>query len=393
VAIGDSQVALPAAGAARALPAAGAPGVRRGWLFHPLVDFLCLGGGSLLALALLLFVLPPDEGRYTAVFAWALLAAHVVNHPHFANSYQIFYAGFFGKAFGDRFAPPLRRRYLLAGVVVPLALIAFLAGATLAGDARLLGMAGNAMLFLVGWHYAKQGYGMAMLDAALKRRFFGDGEKRILLWNAYACWLLSWLLANRVVAAFDLWGLAYWAFGVPDWLMLAAWIAAGAGALAVVLMLLRKGLASRGRLAWNGLIAYGTALYAWLVFVTIDPVFLLIVPAFHSLQYLVVVWRYQLNRNAARPDAGLRPRALGGRLPRRATLRLLLFLVAGVAIGWLGFWGLPEWLGARVDYDKVTFGPALFLFHFWIFINVHHYFLDSVMWRRENPETRRHLFG
>ena len=29
----------------------------------------------------------------------------------------------------------------------------------------------------------------------------------------------------------------------------------------------------------------------------------------------------------------------------------------------------------------------------WTFINLHHYFIDSVTWRRENPETRRHLFG
>ena len=28
-----------------------------------------------------------------------------------------------------------------------------------------------------------------------------------------------------------------------------------------------------------------------------------------------------------------------------------------------------------------------------LFINVHHYFLDSVMWRRENPDTRRFLFS
>lgn len=35
----------------------------------------------------------------------------------------------------------------------------------------------------------------------------------------------------------------------------------------------------------------------------------------------------------------------------------------------------------------------MFLFVFWIFINVHHYFLDNVIWRAENPETRQHLFA
>ena len=46
-----------------------------------------------------------------------------------------------------------------------------------------------------------------------------------------------------------------------------------------------------------------------------------------------------------------------------------------------------------MPYDHQAFNGTLFLFMFWIFINVHHYFLDNVMWRRENPETGKYLFG
>ena len=28
-----------------------------------------------------------------------------------------------------------------------------------------------------------------------------------------------------------------------------------------------------------------------------------------------------------------------------------------------------------------------------IFIDIHHYFLDNVMWRKDNPDVSRHLFG
>ncbi len=127
----------------------------------------------------------------------------------------------------------------------------------------------------------------------------------------------------------------------------------------------------------------------------INPLFLVIVPAFHSLQYLVVVWRYQLNRARSTPNAAIRPGDSGWLrlLPSLGGLRFAAFLLLGIGLGWLGFWGLPEWLGKTIPYDRPAFGPALFLFCFWIFINLHHYFLDSVMWRRENPETRRHLFG
>ena len=48
-------------------------------------------------------------------------------------------------------------------------------------------------------------------------------------------------------------------------------------------------------------------------------------------------------------------------------------------------------LGAT--YDTELFGATMFMFMFWIFINLHHYFLDNVIWRRENPETGKFLFA
>ncbi len=34
----------------------------------------------------------------------------------------------------------------------------------------------------------------------------------------------------------------------------------------------------------------------------------------------------------------------------------------------------------------------MFLFVAWTLINIHHYLIDDVIWRRENPE-KRNLFG
>ena len=36
-----------------------------------------------------------------------------------------------------------------------------------------------------------------------------------------------------------------------------------------------------------------------------------------------------------------------------------------------------------------VFGPTLFAFLFYIFINVHHYLLDNVMWGRGNPDIQK----
>ena len=65
------------------------------------------------------------------------------------------------------------------------------------------------------------------------------------------------------------------------------------------------------------------------------------------------------------------------------------------ALGWVLFHGAPELLdgafagrGGKVSALQRALGPTPFLAAFFAFINVHHYFMDHVIWRRENPATR-----
>lgn len=363
----------------------------RRYLYSPLVDFLCLGGSSLILLPLLLLVPATD---YRAELAVAmLLVAHLINHPHFAHSYQIFYRGFRTKAFTPSLGPLLRTRYILSGIIVPVVLLSFFALCIVGGNVRLLGYSANVMALLVGWHYVKQGYGMLMVDAALKRQPFTKAEKRILLVNSYAVWVAAWCAFNALVSKEALWGLEYYTLAVPGLAVKAsAAIALATSAAATATLLFRW--RSTGALPVNGVIAYYVSLYLWLLFVTFNPLWLLVVPALHSLQYLAVVWRFQTNYEAAqlaepkyRADS-LACRVFGGGL----AVHVAMFLLSGILIGFLGFWGLPTLLGTYVSYDQQIFGGTLFLFAAWVFINVHHYFLDNVMWRRENPDTKRYLF-
>ena len=89
----------------------------------------------------------------------------------------------------------MQARYIFAGLVAPALLVAFFAVGIARGDARLLGYGGNIMALFVGWHYVKQGYGMLMVDAVLKRNFFKDPEKKVFLLNSYA--RLDFRLAQR----------------------------------------------------------------------------------------------------------------------------------------------------------------------------------------------------
>src|SRR4249919_1657335 len=64
-------------------------------LHGPVSDFLLLGGLSFLVLPVMIAL--PADGYLGAVAFWTLLLANVINNPHFAHSYQIFYRGFGAK--------------------------------------------------------------------------------------------------------------------------------------------------------------------------------------------------------------------------------------------------------------------------------------------------------
>lgn len=172
------------------------------------------GRGSVVVM-LLLFLFWPQEWNTYELAAAMLLVANVVNHPHFAHSYQLFYSRFRSRALGRAFPLGLRVRYIFSGVVVPTVLVTFFAYCIWSGALNLIGYAANLMFFLVGWHYVKQGYGMLMLDAAFKRNFFSAAEKKFILWNCYVVWVTSWVLYNQIFSKGLYWNIKYAVFKIP----------------------------------------------------------------------------------------------------------------------------------------------------------------------------------
>lgn len=364
---------------------------RPGYLFGPVFDFLTLGGASLIICAAIAFAFPRGiPTAQQAVLITVLMT--IINQPHFAHSYQMFYRNFREKAFGLAYPAALRWRYINAGLIVPAVLVAFLAGAALAGSARVLAWSANAMFFLVGWHYVKQGYGILIVDSVQKRIMFSERAKSILRANGYASWMVAWLAVNHAFSGRNYYiGLAYFSLPIPAWIYQVAIAMLVLTSLATFVVLVQRWREARGQLPWNGLTAYLTTLYLWVIFVRFNPLVLAVVPTFHSLQYLAVVWRYQLNaaeRGAAPPAPGFVARFLPSRWSS-----FVFFIVAGVILGYLGFQGIPRSIDALMPYDKHVFGPSLFLFSFYIFINIHHYFLDNVMWRRGNPDVQQFVFA
>ena len=352
----------------------------------PWVDFLTLGGGSFVVLGALAAFFPRDDASRAALAGVMLMLAYLVNYPHFAHSYQLFYRDFVRKAFDES---PLAGRYRFAGIMIPAMLAAFFAVALTESTSALLGLAGNVMAFTVGWHYAKQGYGILMLDAARKGVRFPATARQWLLANTHLVWFTWWLAANDALKARQLWGIEYYLLDVPDAVLIPMFTLAALSTAATAWRLFAACRAA-GTFPFNGLVAYAAAAYVWLFVGRLDLILMFVVPFFHSLQYMAVVWRYQLSVEADRRDdrdwTGWR------KWVRSAPFGLVRFAVVGGILGAAGFWWAPLAANALGDYDRAVFGSAVFLFVAWTFINIHHYFIDNVIWRRGNPEMARHLF-
>ena len=69
------------------------------------------------------------------------------------------------------------------------------------------------------------------------------------------------------------------------------------------------------------------------------------------------------------------------------------FVATGIGLGWLGFIGLPALFHIGLAPDESVWGPSVFVFIFMMWINIHHYFIDNVIWRRDNEDVRKYLFA
>ena len=62
-----------------------------------------------------------------------------------------------------------------------------------------------------------------------------------------------------------------------------------------------------------------------------------------------------------------------------------------IGLGWLLFRGAPTFLDETIgrSFDAAGgLGPTPWLAALTTFVNLHHYFMDFVIWRRENADTR-----
>jgi hypothetical protein len=357
------------------------------WLAR-LTELLMVGGGTLLLFPLAWLLrrsLGPDPSE-TAVDYLAFHAALVINNPHFAVTYLLFYKDARSRALGPAFPPWQRARYIAAGFVIPLALMAWAISALQTGSVSSMGLMIELMFLLVGWHYVKQGFGILTV-LSLRRGFrFGALERKVILFHCYAGWAYAWASPSAPSRESAEKGVIYMSLPHPRALEIVTGVAFGLSAVALIAVLALRWKRERKAPPPAPLIGFVVTIWLWTVYTSIDRLMMYIIPALHSVQYLYMVWL--LKRNEAREAEG--PPLFG----RPTALRLGILAVSAIALGWVLFRGVPGFLDsslvlASTPGDRtLSLGETPYFAAIFVFVNIHHYFMDTVIWRRENPETR-----
>jgi hypothetical protein len=369
------------------------------------LDFWLLGGASLLVW----FVMIGVQGFRTS---WAIdqhfknltyTAASLsllINYPHFLVSYKLAY----------RRGLPFVRAHWWQLIAVPLALAATFAVAFAAydtpvgrlplmpaltstigsvfgignllsgprlGDVLFTGVF-NFMMLTVGWHYTKQVFGCMMVYAYYDGYQMSPAQRELTKRALLTIWVMNFVHTNiggsqNVFSSFR-----YYSMDLPDIAGPLSLLLVFGGLALVVWKVFYANYRERRLVPSVNMLVPFVALYVWWLPQTRQYEFyFLLTPMFHSLQYLAFVYRME--------DTRLRSE-------RHREIKATALVVGLVLAGWLAFEFVPNTL----DNALGTFSAWQMFFFFtaaMLFINIHHYFIDNVLWRFRDPDVRAYLLS
>lgn len=314
-----------------------------------------------------------------SIALWVFNLSFVMNFPHFLSSYQMLY--------GD-FRQEITRniRFFWAAVIVPVILAGGMIAAFAASSPTSLGYFVSAMYFFVGWHYVKQTFGVIVVGNALQKVFYNKQERFWLQANMYSLWAVSFFAANSGPASYQQMGIYYPSFNFGMLPLNIAYAALAVSAFGNILSHFRKYIREGSRPSNMAIMGYLT-IYIWLLPTLTHSMYAHMAPFFHSLQYLLFVFAFRRNK----VEAGLKDMPPVEARQQRV-FGLWGFFAGSIILGALAFQLVPGFLDQLHIVDTTKFGPTPMIFFATIFINIHHYFIDNVIWKGNNPEMRQYLF-
>lgn len=331
-------------------------------ILNPVLDFLFVGGLSLIVFVPLLL-----SGRTDLVLIGAGAQAWVattINMPHFMASYRLVYR-----------SRDMIMQHKWASIYVPTILVAYIVLALWVAQSSpvlVIVLVAVSSAYLA-WHYTGQVWGMMASYAYLGGTRFEKSERllirtglRILL-----AWHVTWFLYTQLRDPARI---------RPLYLLISAGtiVAFVLGVVGILRVRRRTGRfpPARALVAW-------LALFAWYAVMARDPQALFWVQIAHALQYLAFPIRVEMNRSSSEARASRGRVALHMAMYGAGLIAVSILVARVVPASAMGA------IGNIFGEEPGRAAPILLL----MFINIHHYFTDGVIWKISNPEVRRDLFA
>jgi hypothetical protein len=324
-------------------------------------DTLIVGGLSIVTwVALLAFYRPADT---QPIFWFALVLSLVVNYPHFsATVYRLYQS------------PDNIRQFPVTAWGLPLILV----GAVAVSFWQPNVIAPYFLMLFLLWspyHYSGQTIGLTMVYARRAGFSIGQRERMALsafVFSAFVCGVIRFQRNGSSSGFIDFYGVSVPAFPLPDWMDAAAQAVMWTGALVFASFALIWCLAQK-RLVPPIVMLPALTHFVWFVPGPSLKSFWIVVPFFHSLQYLLIALVMQLKVRIDVVGGEQSWRRIGAEARRWGSRNIL----GGILL----FIGLPaafSWLPLPLMTIAGILAAA---------VNIHHFFVDGVIWKLRDTAT------
>jgi hypothetical protein len=325
------------------------------------VDALLIGGASVVLYAI--FRLRPQLAASPSVASLAATLVWVCNYPHFASTnYRLYHSR------------SAIAQYPLTSIVTPLVMLAAVIGCYMSPTA-MAPLFIKLYLLWSPYHFSGQTLGITMVYARRTGFVIAGYLRHSLTAFIFLTFAVQNAWAEVGLHRNAFYGVEYPTLGVPVWLpellTKAMWIA-----LATTIALLIWKLLDQGQRVPLIVLLPAFTQYIWFV-ATPAGQFGYMVPFFHSLPYLLIAWSVQLKLGLAE-----RKREPSVRYVWTESARWMAINIVG---GYALFWVLPQ-IGSLFG-KPLVFSTAVML----AAIQIHHFFVDGVIWRLRNSASRSPL--
>ncbi len=367
-----------------------------------MLDFMLMGGGAVLLWFPLYFFqtqMTWVQSLGLALPAFAFFMGYIGNYPHFMASYKLAYTQ------GTSFV--LQNGFQL--IVVPLILMLLMGLSYFFGDisiqnngvvlflnkildnvglktrigiypnlrAEILGLIIVFMYFTVGWHYAKQTFGCMMVYAKMDNYILKPIERLLLRYALLSTWWVTWLYSNCSEGTYPFFNLTIHRLSLPYRWFQTSYVLVGILFVLLISMFVVKFIRERQVPSLNFLIPMATLLI-WHIPLLGQSQYFGVIALFHSLQYVPFVAKVEASRYKKNDR-------------KHPMKRLALFYGIMIFIGYLFFDLFPNVLDFSAETNQQV-GLSFYIITFIAFINIHHYFIDNVLWRFKTRDVRELLF-